>query len=89
MVSHPTSRFLHFVTKLSSNSHATINLAAAHFAYLTLSSWHAGAILSCGCLLSGYGMDLTVDEATVLGVELEPPLSSGAEPKIGEGEGGG
>ena len=36
-------------------------------------------------------MDLTVDEATVLGVELEPPLSSSAEPKNGGGweEGGG
>ena len=58
-----------------------------HSTHLTLSSWHARAILSRGCLLSGYGMDLTVDEATVLGVELEPPLSSGAEPKNGEGGG--
>ena len=50
-----------------------------HYTHLTLSPWHGGALLGCGCLLSGNGMDLAVNETTVWSVELEPAFTSRAE----------
>ena len=54
-----------------------------HYAHLTLSPWHGGALLGRGCLLSGNGMDLAVNETTVWSVELEPTFTSRAEPVNG------
>ena len=51
-----------------------------HYAHLTLSPWHGGALLRRGCILSGDGMDLAVNETTVGSVELEPTFTSCAEP---------
>ena len=54
-----------------------------HYAHLTLSPWHGGALLGRSCLLSGNGMDLAVNETTVWSVELEPAFTSRAEPVNG------
>ena len=51
--------------------------------HLTLSPWHIGALAGRGRLLSGYGVDLTVDESAAWSVELEPAFSCCAEPGHG------